>query len=103
MVSAIGELYDANAVWQAQRPPVTTVDELLHAWHRAVAQEPQQTGHVERRPVGQPKRDGSGRRFCVVPAGSPQLCRCSGEDGADGVVELADAREAGGEGRLRDR
>ncbi len=98
-----GQHHGASAVRQAQAAPVRAVQPLLHAGHGAGSQERQHARGVERRPVRQPQTHPTAlgaRRTRPAPA---QLARRQREHLADRVVELAHAREAGGEGDIGDR
>jgi hypothetical protein len=60
------------------------------------------TVRVERGPEGQPERYLTGHTHVAPPTDATQFPRGGREDLADGVVKLADAREAGGESHAGD-
>ncbi len=108
MAVARREPRDGRSVRQAQRPQQPAVDDLFHPGDRAVGEEAQETGGVERFPIRQSQRDGAGRRVAAgslhVPARPPtQLSRRARVHLAHGVVELAQAGEAGREGDVGER
>ena len=75
---ARAQLDDAAAVGQPQAAPVGAVVDLLDAGHRAQAEERDQPGRVQRRPIGEPQRqraalrasDLRAARACAARAGS---------------------------------
>jgi len=96
----------AVAPWQSQAAAVGLAVVGLDAGDRARAEEVEQGARGERAPAGQAdpdRRHGRPLRGPRAAAAAPQLAGGPREDRADGVVELAQAREAGAEGDLRDR
>jgi hypothetical protein len=106
-----GQLCHARAVGQSQAASIGAVHALLDPRDRAGAQVAEQPGAVERRAVGEADAQGPGPlgRVAHGRAGeaswrpSTELTWRHRVDPADRLVELADAREAGGEGHLGDR
>src|SRR5688500_1736540 len=97
VVAAVGEGHDSGAVWQTLCPPVGLPIESLYAGYSASAKKLQHTVRVERSPERQPEWDLPPHYLIVHSPTAPQLSRGYGEDFAARVVELAYAREAGGE------
>ena len=93
-----GELHDGRAVRQVEDPGERRPVPLLEAGHRMRAEEEQHLGGLVRRSCGQPEGEPAGRACPGAPLNrSPEPRRRRREDLADGVVELADAREPGRE------
>jgi len=98
------EADDAVSVRQPQGATVGAVAPLLHAGDGRGGEVPEQVVGAQRAAEGEPDADRALYRWylpdrAAAPSAScPQLARCQGEHLADGVVELADAREAGGAG-----
>ena len=103
VVAAVRERHGTGAERQAQRSPVGLPVEVLDAGHGPRTEKTQHAVRIERLPERQPEWDPPGIAIRVVPAQATQFLRRGREDLADGVVELPDARETGGERDLGDR
>src|SRR5215208_3786843 len=101
-VGEVGEVHDTGAVRQTQRPPVCLPIESLYASNSASAEIAQHSVRVERCPERQPEWNLPPHRLTARTSTAPQLSRGYGEDLAYRVVELAYARESGGERYLGD-
>jgi hypothetical protein len=103
VVAAVGEGHHSGAVRQAQRPPVRLPIERLYTGNSACTEEVQHAVRVERSTKRQPEWNLSLHCLIVNSSRAPQFPRAYGEDLADRVVELAYAREPGGERHFCDR
>ena len=91
------ERKDTRAVRQREGAPVRAVDHLFHAGDRPCPEELDELVARERGAHREPQRhDAGGRRLGAVRAPT-ELGGRGGEDLADRVVELTDAREPGRE------
>ncbi len=92
------EHHPARSVREAQGAGVPARPPGLHAWHSVGGEEGEHLVGGVRRAHGQPQLEGAGRRCAgPTPPGGAELGGRGGVDLADGVVELADAGEPGGE------
>ena len=103
VVTGRGQGDGGLVVREPQRPAVGRAVERLDAGHRAAAEEVEHTGGVERRPDRQAQVQGAGPAGLLGGPATAQFARRGGEHRLDGVVELPDAREPGGERDLRER
>jgi hypothetical protein len=97
-----GQLDDSDAVGEGERSSIRTATDVLETRDCTYLQESQQGCSVERLPAAQAKFDDSGGPEAGTLRAGPHLAWVRGEHVSDRVVELADAVETGGKGRIRE-